>query len=206
MSTGTITSRTAVTAGNLTDAAVVPVDDANGNTRKATLAQLRTQLNTGAQAYAPSTAGAAATKNKITKSVASIANNTATDVLTVTIPNAAHTAMVRVTLVGSLGAGGAIGANEATGTISYDIAIARTAGVNAVAAISSAYGSQTAAVAGAATITVTGTLGSISGAVGAVNTFTVKVTIARGSGSSSNHTCTVYAEVLNGNATGVTIA
>lgn len=142
----------------------------------------------------------------IQKAITAIADATPTDVLTVTIPNSVQTASLRVTLKGALGAGGAIGADEATGTVTYDIAIARTAGVNAVAVISSAYGSATANVAGAATITVAGTLSAIAGAVGASNTFTVQVTITRGSGASTNHTCMVFAQLMNGRASGITIA
>lgn len=153
-----------------------------------------------------SAAGAVRSKTSLIKSVTAIADNVATAVATVTIPNAAHSATVRVKLTGSLGAGGAVGANEATGTIGYDFAVARTAGVNAVTTISAAYGSATAAVAGAATITISAAASAISGAVGASNTFTVNVTIAKGSGSSDNHTCLVYAEVINANASGVTIA
>ena len=146
-------------------------------------------------------------RTEINKAIASIADNTATDTFTVTIPNAAHSASIMVLLTGSLGAGGAIGANEASASIGYNIAVTRTAGVNAVATISAAFGSAaSAAVAGAATITVAGTLSAISGAVGATNTFTIKVTIARGSGTSTNHTCFAYAKLLNANATGITIA
>ena len=150
--------------------------------------------------------GAATTRTEINKLVSAIADATATAVFTVTVPNAAHSANVEVTLNGSLGAGGAIGANEATGSIKYNVSIARTAGVNAVATISTAYGSTTSSVAGAATITVTGDLSAISGAVGATNTFTIRVTITKGSGSSANHTCTAHAVLLNANATGITIA
>jgi hypothetical protein len=49
--TSTIAALTLVLAANLTDAAVFPTDDANGNTRKATIAQMRTQLNTGPQIF-----------------------------------------------------------------------------------------------------------------------------------------------------------
>jgi hypothetical protein len=52
--TSTIAALTLVLAINLTDAAVFPTDDANGNTRKATIAQMRTQLNTGAQIFTTS--------------------------------------------------------------------------------------------------------------------------------------------------------
>jgi hypothetical protein len=151
-------------------------------------------------------AAAATTTTRFTKATAAIADNTATAVLTVTIPNAAHSASLKVRVTGSLGAGGAIGANEATGTIEYNIAIARTAGVNAVVTAATATGTATASVAGAATITVTAAPSAISGAVGATNTFTVNATIAKGSGSSDNHTCVVSADLVNANATGITLS
>jgi hypothetical protein len=47
----TITQRTAVVAGNLNGSVVTVVDDANGNTRKMTLAQLRTNLFAGGAGY-----------------------------------------------------------------------------------------------------------------------------------------------------------
>lgn len=150
--------------------------------------------------------GAATTGTRLLKSVTGIANNTATDIITVTVPNAAHSATLKVTLTGSLGAGGAIGANEATGTTSFNVPIARTAGVATVPATATAYAVTNTNVAGAATITVTYAISAISGAVGATQTFTVTVTIARGSGSSTNHTCLVDAEILNANATGITIS
>lgn len=162
-------------------------------------------LNAGTNTGATTNGAVTAIATKA-KSFTAIANNTATDVLTVTVPNAAHSGTVRVILSGSLGAGGAIGANEATGNISYDFAIARTAGVATVVTPSAAYGSSTSAVAGAATITITAAASAISGAVGATQTFTVQVTIARGSGSSTNHTCMMRAELLNSNATGITVA
>ena len=153
-----------------------------------------------------STIAVALTANKKVKSVTAITDAAATDTITVTVPNAAHSAMLKLTLKGSLGAGGAIGANEATGTISYDVAIARTAGVATVATFSAAYGSATSAVAGAATITITAAASAMTGAVGATQTFTVQVTITKGSGASDNHTCQVLAEIINANATGVTLA
>ena len=166
-------------------------------------ATLNGGLTCGSGSY---TAGAALTFGRILKSVTGITDAVATDTITVTIPNAAHGASLKLTLKGSLGAGGAIGANEATGTISYDVAIARTAGVATVAVASTAYGSATAAVAGAATITITAAVSAISGAVGATQTFTITTTISRGTGASTNHTCQVLAEVINANASGVSIA
>jgi hypothetical protein len=130
----------------------------------------------------------------------------ATATCTVTIPNAANAASVRLTIVGSLGAGGAIGADEGTASIAYDVAVARTAGVAAVVTFSTAYGSATAHVAGSATCAVTAAASSIAGAVGVTNTFTVNVTITAGSGSATHHTCLVRAELINANASGVTIS
>ena len=151
------------------------------------------------------TDGAVTTSWKIAKNVTAISNAVATNVLTITVPNSAHSATMRVTLNASLGAGGAVGANEASACISYDVSFTRTAGVNAVGTVSTAYGSAASAVAGATTCTVTGALSAVSGAVGATNTFTFQVTISRGTGSSTNHTCFLTAEILNANASGITI-
>lgn len=160
---------------------------------------VRTQFINGAGGGA----GAAAIT---TKSVAALADATASTILNVVIPNAAHSANVLVRVVGSLGAGGAIGANEASASNSYIVTVTRTAGVNAVAAISSAFASAASNVAGAATVTATVDLGSVSGAVGASNTIPIRVTITKSGGSSASHTCQVFAEVLNANATGVTVS
>lgn len=132
-----------------------------------------------------------------TKSVTGIADATPTDVLTVTIPNGVVNADIRVTLLASLGAGGAIGAGEASQTITYNISVTRTAGVNAVTNVSTAFGSAKNAVAGANTITATLGASSVAGAVGAVNTFTIQATITKGGGSSANHVAALRYEVFN---------
>lgn len=152
------------------------------------------------------TAVTTTSRTEMNKAVTAIANAVATSVLTITIPNAAHSASLLVRVTGSLGAGGAIGANEATATNDYVVAITRTAGVAAVAAISAASGAAATAVAGAATVTCTATLAAVGGAVGATNTIDVQVTISRSGGSSANHTCLVYAVLMNANVTGITIA
>ncbi len=151
--------------------------------------------------------GAATSRAAINKSVTGIADNTATAVFTVTVPNAAHSASIRVRLTGSMGAGGAIGANEANQDAMYEINVARTAGVNAVATIGAVIGqAASAAVAGAATVAVTGEISAISGAVGATNTFTINVKIVKSGGAAANHTCLGFAELMNANTSGVTIA
>lgn len=152
-------------------------------------------------------AGAATSRTEFNKAIASVANNTATTLFTVSIPNAAHYASIRVTVTCSLGAGGAIGAGESTQEATYNIAIARVAGVNAVATIGAVIGQEAAAsVAGAANVATTATLGAISGAVGATNTFTIQATAARSGGSSDNHNCLGHARLMNANATGITIS
>ena len=179
----------------------------SNNTSALTLdASQNTALSGATLVYNGSAAGAVTSSTRFRKAVTAIANAAATAVLTVTIPNAAHSASLNVYLTGSLGAGGAIGANEASAAIAYTIAISRTAGVAAVAVASTAFGSATAAVAGAATCTITAAVSAIAGAVGATNTFTVNVTITRGSGSSTNHTCQLTAELDNANASGLTLA
>lgn len=149
--------------------------------------------------------GTAVSSNLLEKSVGSIADNTPTNVLTVTIPNGAESASVTCNMVASLGAGGAIGANEASSIATYTFVVTRTAGVAAAVAAPGAAQTTGVIVAGASTITFTAAASSISGAVGATNTFTVQVTIHHASGSSTNHTCLVKAEVFNANASGVTI-
>ncbi len=151
-------------------------------------------------------AGAVGSADKIQKSVAAIADATLTTILTITIPNAAHSATIRVSQVGSIGAGGAIGANEASASNSYYVTVTRTAGVNATAAISAAFGAAATAVAGATTVTSVVTLAAVVGAVGASNTIPIQVTITKAGGASANHTCQVISEVLNANATGITVA
>lgn len=150
--------------------------------------------------------GAALSTVNVVKSVTAFTNAAAKTVLTITVPNAAHSASVRVRVTGSLGAGGAIGANEASATNEYIVTVTRTAGVNAVAAISAAHGASASAVAGAATVTAVATLAAVVGAVGASNTINVQVTITRSAGTSDNHTAVLTGEVLNANATGVTIS
>lgn len=203
---GTTTAKTEFKAAD--DAVVYGATSAHPTGIQAGGSRVETFTVSGGRMYGHfgGTAAAATVKTRVMKAVTGIADGVATAVLTATIPNAAQSGSLRVTLVGSLGAGGAIGANEATGTVSYDFAITRTAGVNAVTTISTAYGSGMASVAGAATITVTAAASAIAGAVGVANTFTVNVTITAGSGAATNHTCTVFAEVINANANGITLS
>ena len=152
-----------------------------------------------------STEGAVTSETKLIKAISGISDAVATDILTVTIPNAAHSAGIRLKIVGSLGAGGVIGANEASVVAAYDIVAGKTAGQDLAHAISPVYGTAFCQISAGATITATCDFGATSGAVGATQTFPIRVTITKGSGSSNNHTCLVVAELMNANATGVTI-
>ena len=161
---------------------------------------LRTSYNLGALAGG---------ENSITvfrKAVSAIANNVATTALTITIPDAAHSALVKVDYLAWLGAGGAIGAHEAVAAALSMYRITRVAGVNAVGTAVVVSATAGTAVAGGATITFTaGTLSAVIGAIGAENSFTVSVTIARGSGASDNHEVLMRVEVINAEGTGITV-
>lgn len=151
--------------------------------------------------------GIAASRTEVNKPVTAFTDNAAKAVLTFTVPNSAQSASFLVTVVGTLGAGGAIGANESTRSATYRVDITRTAGVNAVATISSVYTQAAAAtVAGGADITTVAALSAISGAVGATNTFTVDATLTKASGASDNHTALVNLTLLNANSSGITVA
>lgn len=161
---------------------------------------------TGAIAlYGYSELGLPQVANKVTTS---IADNVATAVLTVTIPNVAspQNNVLRVSLVSELGGGGAIGSGESTGVVAYDFAIVRLAGGTAVIGASSAYGAASAVSAGAATITTTAAASAVSGGATATQTFTVNVTIHAGSGGSTNHVCDVTATLLAPNLGAITLS
>lgn len=151
--------------------------------------------------------GAAAVQTEITKAVTAFTDTVAKDVFTVTVPNAAHAAVIEIDAVGVMGAGGAIGAGESSRNVKYQVVLARTAGVATVATVSSAIGGAAATVAGASAITsVVATVSAMTGAVGATQTFTILFAITKAAGAGDNHTLVASAKVLNQNATGVTIA
>lgn len=188
-----------VTGGTITASKGVVVD-AN---KAVDVLRSTTELSTGGTGVA----GAAAVRTIITKAVTAFTDTTAKAVFTVTVPNAAHAAVIEVDCLGVLGAGGAIGAGEGSRISKYQVVLARTAGVNVVATASSAIGGAEAHVAGAASVSsVVVTVSAITGAVGASNTFTINVAITKSGGASDNHTGVFTACVLNQNATGVTIA
>lgn len=147
----------------------------------------------------------AGTNTAIAKKVTGLTDAAFTTCLNVFIPNAATAATIRIKALGSIGAGGAIGANEASASLECDVIIARTAGLTAVVAQSSSYGAATAAVAGATTCTVAVDSTSIAGAANANQTLIIRVAVTKGGGASTGHTATLFAELLNMNDSGALI-
>ena len=135
-----------------------------------------------------------------------ISDASATAVATVTIPNAAHAASIRVLVLGSMGAGGAVGAFEANSASSYHMSVSRTAGVATVITTSSQDTVAASNVAGAGTITAVITASSVSGGNTATQTFTININITKSGGSSASHQAVLLIDLINANATGITIA
>ncbi len=142
-----------------------------------------------------------------TKTVTALADAAATTVLTITIPNAEHAALIKVKAVGISGAGGSIGEGESAIGIEFLVAVARTAGVNAaVAGASAAESTGAATVTGGNGLTIARGFGAVTGAVGATNTCAVQITVSRAAGTATNHIALVTWDVLNFKASGVTVA
>ena len=137
----------------------------------------------------------------VSKTVTGLANNVFTDVLTITIPNIATGAIIYCALRGSLGAGGAIGAFEATTGRSVVIATTRTPGLAADASIVTDQNAIDVRVAGATTIAQTTQLSAVTGAPTGPQTFTLQYRITRGGGASDNHITLVDAHTLGPDVT-----
>lgn len=143
---------------------------------------------------------------KGTKKVTGIVENTATAILTITVPNVLASALIRVDLVGIAGASGAIGAGECVTAVSYNFSVARTPGVAMGAKMSTAFGSAAAVVVGAGTMTCVSADPTLTGeGVTVTNTGIIKVTIDA-SATADAHVCLVSWEILNSLAGGVTVA
>lgn len=146
--------------------------------------------------------GTATSASKLTKKVTGIADNTATDVLTVTIPNANHAAAVKLTFLSS---NGSTDAFESSRVATGHVVVARTTGVVTVVTAATIDDAAIATVAAGATHTLAYNVSAVTGAAGASNSFTVQVTIDD-SGNLGSNQVVVLAELINAEATGVTIA
>lgn len=155
----------------------------------------------------PTTQGAAGADVVLTKKVTAIADTVATAVLAVTVPNAAGAATIPIVLSCSEGAGGAIGAYEQTFTAYGQVVVTRTAGVAAVATATTLADTGAAHVAGGdSTGSLAYAASAISGGASAIDTFNITVTVSHGTGSATNHSCIIQADVLNANAAGITVS
>lgn len=139
---------------------------------------------------------------ELVKKVTAIADAVATDVITVTVPNANHAAVVMVDFVCSTGSTDAF---ESTRTAQGRAVLARTTGVATVAAVATLEQAQIATVAAGATLTLAYGVSAMSGAAGATQTFTIQVT-ANDSGNVGGNQCVVNAKLINAQATGITIS
>ena len=143
---------------------------------------------------------------EVGKSVTALADNVATDVFTVTVPNNTVGVGIEVRATSSLGAGGAVGAGEAVTTIGYLIAVAKVTGAVSVITTSAAFGTASALSAGAATNTTVISASAVTGAGGVTQTFTIQIKVTKGAGGSDNHTAKVVARLLAVDGKGVNIA
>ena len=126
----------------------------------------------------------------------SISDNSATDVVTITIPNANHAAAIRV-----FGLANFDGCTYAQ-SFSFEGTIARASGTPTDKAFSSVTTTENASITPNFSIAVAGS--SNTGANGATQTFTLQFTINTSDGSSSNATFMI--ELINFNDSGITMA
>jgi hypothetical protein len=148
--------------------------------------------------------GAAGAANSIHELVIvdkACADNTATDLISISIPNSNQSAVLIVELLGS---SGGTDAYESSRFAQGAIVIARTTGANAVLAAATLELAQIATVSGGDTFTLAYGVSAVSGAVGAVNTATVQVTL--NSVGNQALTCMAFARIINKVGSGITIS
>jgi len=140
--------------------------------------------------------GGAGSHVRLTVRKASIADNTATDIITFTVPNANHAASVRVTGLANFDGCG-------YGRVfSYEGVIARASGSPTDKSFSSISTTETAAITPNFTVAVGSS--SNTGANSAQQTFTMQLTIDTSDSSTSN--ATIMVELVNFNDSGITMA
>lgn len=184
-----------------------------------TTTSLSVQAQAGARTYTVPDAGADAAFDLIKGNAAAaggagwtgtlvarktgIANNTATDIITVTVPNGNHNAAIFLDIMAHLGTG--TDASESTRVATGVITICRQTGATTVAVASTLAQTAIATSAGGGTLTLAYGVSAISGAVGATNTFTIQVTLVV-TGTITDHVCMMFARSLNSYASGITMA
>ncbi len=155
----------------------------------------------------PGVQGGPATATTLIKNTTGIADAAATTIATVTIPNSAGAASITVNLLASLGAGGAVGAFEESLVAYGVIVVTRTPALAGTAVAVALTNTGKTNVAGAdSTATLAYSVTAIAGGAGATDTFNIQVTISRGGGTSTNHSCLAEITVYNATASGITVA
>lgn len=132
-----------------------------------------------------------------------IANNTATGIIRVTVPNGNHNAAIALDLVAWLGTG--TDASESTRYAFGSVVLARTTGVATVATAATLASAQIATVGSGGTLTLAYGVSAMTGAVGVAQTFEIQVTLVV-TGTITDHVCMFDAVLMNGKDAGVTIA
>lgn len=149
------------------------------------------------------TSGSAGSQNTLLVRKTGIADATATAIITVTVPNAAHNAAIFLDILGHLGTG--TDASESSRCATGCIVLARTSGADTVATAATLDTAQIATVSGGGTLTLAYDVSSLTGASSATQTFTIRLTLTV-TGTITDHTAVVSARLLNSLGTGVTIA
>lgn len=184
-----------VTAGTVTASKAVVVDSNKDLTEVRKLGV--DQVDLGA------TQGAAGSCSFFVNRKTGIADNTATDVFTVTVPNGEHNAGIFLDIVAHLGAGTDL--SESTRVATGVVAIARKTGDATVAVASTLAQTQIATTSGGGTLTLAYGVSAMTGAAGATQTFTIQLTLVV-TGTITNHTAVVSGRLVNSAASGITIA
>lgn len=148
-------------------------------------------------------AGGAATAARAILAKAAIPDNTATAILTVTVPNAINAASIELTLLSSNGADRPY---ESTRVAKGLVVLTRIAGAAVVAVATALAQAGIATSAAGATHTLAYSVSAPTGAVGAINTFTINVTIVGTGGTPASHNLVAVYTLVNAVASGVTIA
>lgn len=132
-----------------------------------------------------------------------IADNTATSILRVTVPNGNQNAAIELSLVAWLGAGTDV--SESTRYAFGAVVLARQTGVATVAVAAALTSAQIATVATGGTLTLAYSVSAVSGAVGVDQTFDIQVTLVK-TGTITDLSCMFDAKLMNGQNLGVRIA
>lgn len=138
----------------------------------------RVNLGNGGEINAPiaagvPTAGLAGSMAQVNTVASAIADNAATRLFQVTVPNAGNAACIEITVLSTITAVGHVG--DSARVVKYFVVVSRVAGSVAVIAISAAVGAQIA-TSGSSTLTSTLTVSAVTGGATASNTFLINVT------------------------------